>query len=44
MKKIDSDIHRKVNPEYTDNLDKIEKEDKRVHFKNMDEFDRHFCY
>jgi hypothetical protein len=42
VNEIDSDIHRKVNPEYIENLDKIEKEDKRVNFKNMEEFDRHF--
>lgn len=42
MYEIDSDIHRKVNPEYADNLDKIEKEDKRMNFKNMEEFDRYF--
>ncbi len=39
---IDSDIHKKLNPEYVKKLDKIEKEDKRIHFRNIEEFDEHF--
>jgi type II secretory pathway component HofQ len=34
--------HLKVNPIYLKKLDKIEQEDKRVHFKNIEEFDKHF--
>jgi ubiquitin len=42
VNEIDSDVHRKVNPIYIKKLDKIEQEDKRVHFKNIEEFDKHF--
>ncbi len=31
-----------LNPEYVKTLDKIEKEDKRIHFRNIEEFDKHF--
>ncbi len=42
IKEMDSDIHRKLNPEYVKKLNKIEKEDKRIHFRNIEEFDKHF--
>ncbi len=42
VNEIDSDVHKKINPIYLKKLDKIEKEDKRVHFKDIDEFDKHF--
>ncbi len=42
VNEIDSDVHRKINPIYLKKLDKIEKEDKRVHFKDIEEFDKHF--
>lgn len=42
LNEIDSDIHKKLNPEYVKTLDKIEKEDKRIHFRNIEEFDKHF--
>ncbi len=42
VNEIDSDVHRNVNPKYIKKLDMIEKEDKRVHFKNIEEFDKHF--
>lgn len=42
VSEIDSDVHRKLNPEYVKKLAKIEKEDKRVHFRNIEEFDKHF--
>ncbi len=41
MDEIDQDLHRELNPEYIEKLEKIEKE-KRVSFKDLDEFDRHF--
>ncbi len=30
------------NPEYVKTLDKIEKEDKTIRFRNIKEFDKHF--
>lgn len=42
INEIDSDIHKQLNPEYVKTLDKIEKEDKRIHFRNLEEFDKHF--
>jgi len=42
VNEIDSDVHNKINPTYLKKLDKIEKEDKRVHFKDIKEFDKHF--
>jgi len=42
VNEIDSDVHKNINPIYLKKLDKIEKEDKRVHFKDIDEFDKHF--
>jgi hypothetical protein len=44
VNEIDSDVHRKLNPEYVKKLEKIEKEDKRVHFRNIEEFDKHFGF
>lgn len=41
INEIDSDVHRKLNPRYVKKLEKIEKDDKRIHFKNIEEFDRH---
>ncbi len=38
---IDQDLHRELNPEYVKKLEKIEKE-KRISFKDIDEFDKHF--
>ncbi len=35
-------MHKKFNPDYTKKLEKIEKEDKRIHFKRIEEHDRHF--
>ena len=43
INEIDADLHKEFNPGYAKKLDKIEKENKRVHFKNMGEFDKHFC-
>ena len=31
VNEIDSDVHKKINPIYLKKLDKIEKEDKKVH-------------
>ncbi len=42
VNEIDSDVHRRVNPEYLKELDQIEKRDKRVRLKNMDDFDQRF--
>ncbi|CAG0988841.1 MAG: hypothetical protein OIN86_04005 [Candidatus Methanoperedens sp.] len=42
VNEIDSDVHKKINPIYLKKLDKIEKEDKKVHFKDIEEFDKHF--
>ncbi len=42
INEIDSDLHKKFNPEYVKKLDKIEKEDKRIHFRSIEEFDKHF--
>jgi hypothetical protein len=42
VNEIDKDLHNKPNPEYVKKLDQIEKEDNKVHFKYMDEFDRQF--
>ena len=39
VNEIDSDVHRKINPIYLKKLDKIEKEDKRVHFKDIEHHD-----
>ncbi|MBE0524798.1 MAG: hypothetical protein IBX40_10760 [Methanosarcinales archaeon] len=42
VNEIDKDLHSNPNPEYVKKLDQIEKEDNKVHFKNIDEFDRQF--
>jgi hypothetical protein len=42
VNEIDSDFHNKINPIYLKKLDKIETEDKKVHFKDIEEFDKHF--
>lgn len=42
INEMDADIHKKFNPEYEKKLKKIEKEDKRIHFGNIEEFDKHF--
>lgn len=42
INEIDSDMHRRPNPNYVKKLEDIEKNDKRIHFKNIDEFDKHF--
>lgn len=42
LNEIDADLHRELNPEYEKKLAKMEKEDKRVHFKSIEEFDKHF--
>ena len=42
INEIDSDIHKELNLEYVKTLDKIEREDKRIHFRNIEEFDKHF--
>ncbi len=42
INEIDYDIHKKLNPEYVKTLDKIEKEDKRIRFSDIEEFDKHF--
>ncbi len=44
VNEIDSDVHKKLNPEYVKKLEKIEKEDKRVHFRDIEEFDMHFGF
>jgi hypothetical protein len=41
INEIDSDIRKELNPEYVKTLDKIEKEDKRIHFRNIEVFDKH---
>ena len=42
INEMDADIHKKFNPDYEKKLKKIEKEDKRIHFRNIEEFDKHF--
>lgn len=42
INEIDGDMHRKFNPRYAKKLENIEKKDKRIHFKYMGEFDKHF--
>ncbi len=42
VNEIDSDVHRRANPEYLKELDQIEKLDKRVHLKSIDDFDQRF--
>ena len=42
INEIDSDVHKKLNPEYANELKKIEENDTRIHFTNIKEFDRHF--
>jgi hypothetical protein len=42
VNEIDKDLHSKPNPEYIKKLDQIENEDNKVHFNDMDEFDRQF--
>jgi len=42
INEIDRDIHKELNPEYVKTLDKIERKDKRIHFRNIEEFDKHF--
>ncbi len=42
ISETDNDIHKKLSPEYVKKLDKIEKEDKRIHFRSIEEFDEHF--
>lgn len=42
LNEIGSNTRKKLNPEYVKTLDKIEKEDKRIHFRNIEEFDKHF--
>ncbi len=42
INEIDADLHKEFNKDYAKKLEKIEKEDKRIHFKNMEEFDKHF--
>ncbi|MCZ7398045.1 MAG: hypothetical protein O8C59_06060 [Candidatus Methanoperedens sp.] len=44
VNEIDSDVHKKLNPDYVKKLEKIEKEDKRVHFRDIEEFDKHFGF
>ncbi|MBW6518518.1 MAG: hypothetical protein K0A89_08465 [ANME-2 cluster archaeon] len=42
VNEIDNDLHSNPNPEYIKKLDQIENEEKKIHFKNMNEFDRQF--
>lgn len=42
VNEIDYDVHKKLNTDYVKKLEKIEKEDKRVHFRDIEEFDRRF--
>ena len=42
VNEIDSDVHKKANPEYLKELDQIEKWDKRFRLKNMDDFDQRY--
>ena len=42
VSEIDGDIHRKPNPEYLKKLEQIEKGDRRVRFKDIDDFDQRF--
>ncbi len=37
-----TDIHKTPNPGYLQKLKNIEKKDKRIHFKNINDFDKHF--
>ncbi len=38
VSEIDNDVHREINPEFLERLDKIEKQ-KGIRFNNMKEFD-----
>ena len=42
VNEIDSDVHKRANPEYLKELDQIEKRDNRVRLKNMDDFDQRY--
>ncbi|MGP8329124.1 MAG: hypothetical protein ACT6FF_02235 [Methanosarcinaceae archaeon] len=42
VNEIDSDVHRRSNPVYLKELDRIENLDQRVHLKNIDDFDQRF--
>ncbi|MCL7415128.1 MAG: hypothetical protein M8349_03575 [ANME-2 cluster archaeon] len=42
VNEIDKDLHSKPNPEYVKKLNQIEKENSKVHFEDMDEFDKQF--
>ncbi len=42
INEFESDIHKEPNPEYIKTLDKIEIENIRIHFRNIEEFDKHF--
>ena len=42
INEIDDELHRKINPDDVKKLEKIRNEDKRIHFKNMKEFDKYF--
>lgn len=42
INEIDEDMHKELNPEYAKKLERIEKTDKRVHFKDIGEFDKRF--
>jgi hypothetical protein len=42
VNEIDNDFHRETNPEYVKVLDEIEKEDRRIRFRDLEDFDRHF--
>ena len=41
VNEIDADIHKTPNPEYLKKLKNIERKDKRIHFKNIEDFDKH---
>jgi hypothetical protein len=41
INEIDNDIHRELNPEYVNKLEKIQKQ-KGIRFKSSEEFDAYF--
>lgn len=41
LNEIGSNTRKKLNPEYVKTLDK-EREGNRIHFRNIEEFDKHF--
>ncbi len=42
LTKLEEILTKKLTSEYVKKLDKIEREEKRIHFRNIEEFDKHF--